>query len=165
MNLLKRVLFLTVFIFIAILSSFSQMDMETHTIKKEQDVNGKTMFLYYNKSNKLIKKITLLEGINDGIRDGVTEKYIGDSLTDEFLRIVYVYKEGFVQEKSFYRKNDLLTLRDVYNRGVMISSLELVTNYTNDGKLHYIKKVYRTCNYMQYELINDVVIDSTNVRF
>lgn len=158
-NLLKRIIFLTVFIFISILSSFSQMDMETHTIKKEQGDNGKTVFFYYNKYNKLIKKITLLEDVNDGIRDGIAEVYQEDTLSNEYQRSVVVYKKGLISEGSYYNRDSILTLKRVYKEGLLVSSLLLI-DIDSSNNLHYVKKVFKHCNFMQYNMINDVVIDS-----
>ena len=136
-------------------SAFTQVNAKY--IKQLQDSNGRIIFFQYE-NEKLIKIISTL----DGLREGVTEEFKGDSISGEFLRIVSFFEKGVLKEECFYTNDSILMDKYVYNNGKIIYSLKLIN--IDNNNLHYIMKKFKSCNFMQYRLLNDVVIDSMDVK-
>ncbi|MCL2328131.1 MAG: hypothetical protein FWC39_06405 [Bacteroidetes bacterium] len=127
--------------------------------KKQRTKEGITYY-YYNKG-----KLTEIRNTKDGIRDGITEVIYDDGI--EYTREVAIYKHGILQKVDWYSKDSTLRYNHTFSEygGELIESWVL-TNIDSANNLHYIKKVTMfPCRFMQYHIINDVVVDSILVQF
>lgn len=158
---MKKIITFVIYTYIVLFCSiafpvFSQNNLINKQIK---DTNGRVIIFQYE-NGELVKSIST----SNGLRNGVMEEIINDTISGDYLKIVYLYEMGVLREECFYSKDSILTDKYVYENGGIKYSLKLI-DIDDKKNLHYVKKIFSYCNFMQYNLINDNIIDSIEVKF
>ena len=158
---MKKKYYNQAFLLLIVFSSISVSFCQTikYENKKEKIKDGKTILITY-RNGRIIKKITTQ---NNGIRDGLSEEWKIDSLDNEFQYSQSLYSNGILVEESFYARKNILTEKYVYSNGLLIYDIKLI-NIDKNNNLHYIKKLYNYNSFRQYSLINNIIIDSIDVK-
>jgi len=124
--------------------------------------NDSTILFTFTDKGVVLKKLRFN---SDGIRNGISEEWHYDD--KDLDHIIYLYKNGILNEISTVFFNGDIISKSVFEDGVEKINIQLSAALTTDKKLVYIKKVYNTnlCGFIQYKIINGMVVDSLSVPY
>jgi hypothetical protein len=164
---IKRITGLLSITTIIILMSMS-LNNDKPRLKKRKEITkeGKLILSYY-----IDKKITeRLRFTKDGIRDGLSEYWkeeveIMDGSQIKVMKyIASMYDKGKLMEESVFNEKNILLNKTVFSMKNFDYVL-MLTEIDNNRDFHYRKIKYNNCGFIQYNLINEDVIDSLIVRY